>query len=172
MEEKRRIHLIPLFPTPSCTNPDPEQDFLRALPACCSSQLTSLPHLALPGRCSCQGVLEANTLTHPWELCPGGTATVPSELQAGARGSRSRSDRQKDDSFPMFIPLLPIQQPSHFFSLLLCIQARFRCCSAGLDSSSLHIPQGLHSAACRAHSIPCSRPGPEQIPEGLIRARL
>lgn len=77
-------------------------------------------------------------------------------------GSCSRSDRHKDDSFPMFIPPLPIQQPSHFFSLLLCIQAGKVSLLALLDSSSLHTPQGLHMIPAGL-SIPSSRPGPEQI---------
>jgi len=64
----------------------------------------------------------AQLLRQRW-LCPSKTATVPFELQAGALGSCCRSDRHKDDSFAVFIPSLPIQQPSHFFSLSLCIQA-------------------------------------------------
>lgn len=136
-----RVHRIPLFPTPSSTSPDPEQGSPCLL-------LLPTPHLTPPPSSSQPLLLSRRVRgkhTHPFpgispgpepgsalQLCLSEAATVPSELQAGAMGSCSRSDRHKDDSFPMFIPPLPIQQPSHFFSFLLCIQARerFAVCSA------------------------------------------
>lgn len=80
-------------------------------------------------------------------------------------GSCSRSDRHKDDSFPMFIPPLPIQQPSHFFSLLLCTQARerFAVCSARVGFQlSAHSPRAAHRCL-QGSQHPQQRPAPEQV---------
>lgn len=73
--------------------------------------------------------------------------------------------------FPCLFPLFPFNNPRTSF--LFCSAFRLGNVSLfalrGLDSSSLHIPQGLHTDACRARSIPSSRPGPEQIAAAWYR---
>lgn len=138
-EEEEKGETIPPSPSLSSTEPGTHPGTRSvSLPLL----LIPLPSAPPPGLCSCRGVGAEPPSPFSRDAprgrallsCPGRAgsrqaALVPSQRCGGGTGKLLGSDRHEHDSFPLFIPPLPIQQPSHFFSLAICIQTgdRFAC---------------------------------------------
>lgn len=126
---------------------------------CCLLSIPAPAAHPLHLRCFCSCQEAGDKAAHPSYGCPAQpcSALLSPPQQPAARVPAQRgngkllgSDRHEHDSFPLFIPPLPIQQPSHFFSLSICIQTgEYFACSI---LSFLQFPEGF-TQGFRAHTI-------------------